>query len=86
MIVSPCGAHRFLAIRRLADDLSIAVGAQEHPQPLPHDRMIVPNQDPNPRFLSPYSVILRPFGKSDEVRPPQGRLSLRAWLRTLPRK
>ena len=39
-------AHAFRAVLRLADDLQLGIGAQQHAQPRAHDRVIIDQQDP----------------------------------------
>jgi hypothetical protein len=43
-----------VAIRRFADDLQVAIGSQEHAQALPHDSVIVLDQNPNSHSFLPH--------------------------------
>ena len=41
--------ERFAAVRRLADDLDVLLGLQDHSKPAPHERLVVGDEDADHR-------------------------------------
>ena len=51
--VSPGREHRLEAVRRLADDLDVGLGIEDHPEAGADERLVVDDQDPDGHAACP---------------------------------
>ena len=53
------GVHRLRAVGRLADDLDVLLGVEDHPESRPNERLVVDDEDADPPRRGGESVALR---------------------------